>query len=100
MVWEIEDCNRKWERKELCTVLFSREGICGQKLKVKKPTEIEDNYLKTYTKCYDPDAEYEKKRQTKNRLSTQQLKRQEKLPKYLEAARCEGARQNVVALSV
>jgi len=66
--------------------------MCGQKLKVEKPAETGDKYPKTYIQYYDPDIEHEKK----SRLSKQrQLKRQEKVLKYLEATRQEGARQNM-----
>ena len=71
--------------------------MCGQKLKVEKTAETGDKYPKIYTQNYDPDVEHEKK----SRLSKkQQLKRQEKVPKYMEPARWEGARQNVEVVGV
>lgn len=39
--------------KQWCTVLFSREGMCGQKLRVEKPAETGDKYPKSYTQNYE-----------------------------------------------
>lgn len=79
----LEDCNRKTERKQFCTVLFSSEGMCGHNLKVKKTTEKEDEYPKNCTR-YDPNVEHEKKRRL---VTQQQLKQQGGVPKYLEVTR-------------
>lgn len=77
------DCNRKTERKKLCTVLFSSEGMCGRNLKVKKTAEKEDKDPKNCTN-YGPNVEHEKERRL---ITQQQLKQQGEVPKYLEVTK-------------